>query len=187
MTVMAEIPGDSKRWTIDDLERLPDDGQRYELLDGRLLVSPAPVVKHQKAVGRLDLLLSAACPPDLEVFVAPLDWQLDRRNSLEPDLLVVPPQSVDAKNITDVLTLAVEVLSPSTRGVDLVDKRAKYEAAGVASYWVVDPDVPSVLAWELVDGRYQVAGEVSADERLDLKLPFSVTLTPSALLDRYNS
>jgi Uma2 family endonuclease len=186
MTSMTEIPGDSTNWTVDDLERLPDDGNRYELLDGVLLVSPAPVKRHQRVVGELYLLLRAACPAGLEVFVAPLDWQPDRRTSLEPDLLVVTDADPEAKNVTEPLLLAVEVLSPSTRGRDLVEKRAKYESAGVASYWVVDPDVPRLLALELVDGGYRVVGEVSGDEQVRLERPFPVTVTPSALLARYN-
>ena len=87
-------------WTVDDLETLPDDGLRYELLDGTLIVSPAPVPRHQRAIVRLVLLLSAACPADHEVFVAPLDWQPDRRTSLEPDLLVVRKDRIGEKNIT---------------------------------------------------------------------------------------
>ncbi len=61
-------------WTVDDLARLPDDGLRYELVDGVLLVSPAPRPLHQRAVLELALLLREACPEDLEVFVAPLDF-----------------------------------------------------------------------------------------------------------------
>jgi Uma2 family endonuclease len=91
---------------------------------------------------------------------------------------------MNARNVTE--ALAVEVPSPSTRGRDLVEKRAKYESAAVASYWVVDPDPPSVLAWDLVDRRYQIAGQAIGGEKLELKLPFPVALTPSALLERYN-
>ena len=182
MTVMVETPGDSRKWTLVELDRLPDDGQRYELLDGLLLVSPAPVVKHQVALGELYAILRAACPPELYVLCAPVDWRPGGPTSLQPDLLVVSKTWLDAKNITDVLILAVEVLSPSTRRVDLVGKRAKYESSGVPSYWVVDPEIPSVLAWDLVDGHYRAAGAAEADQALDLKLPFPVTVNPEALV-----
>jgi Uma2 family endonuclease len=185
MTVMTEIPRDSTTWTVDDLERLPDDGQRYELLDGVLLVSPAPVRKHQRAVKRVAWTLEAVCPPELEVLFAPLAWQPDRRNSLEPDVLVIRADNEEEKAVTEPLTLAVEVLSPSSRRRDLVQKRAKYEECGVASYWVVDPDRPSVLAWDLVDGRYELAGAAEGDQALELRLPFPVMLSPSALLAPY--
>ena len=105
-------------WTVDDLETLPDDGLRYELLDGTLIVSPAPVPRHQRAIVRLVLLLSAACPADHEVFVAPLDWQPDRRTSLEPDLLVVRKDRIGEKNITQTPAIVIEVLSPGTARID---------------------------------------------------------------------
>jgi len=186
MTTMTATPRDSRQWTIDDLEQLPDDGRRYELLDGKLLVSPAPVVTHQLMVKALSSALDAVCPPELVVLFAPVDWQPDPRTSFQPDVLVVPNQNLGVKNITEGMILDVEVLSPSTRDRDLVQKRAKYESSGVASYWVVDPDAPSVLAWDLVDGRYRSAGVASGDQTLALTLPFPVTLTPSALLAPYN-
>jgi Uma2 family endonuclease len=69
------------------------------------------------------------------------------------------------------LVLAVEVLSPSTRRLDLVLKRAGYEAAGVGSDWVVDPDPPSVQVWDLIDGHYQVGGVAEGDQNLDVTRP----------------
>jgi len=105
-------------WTVDLLETLPDDGLRYEIIDGTLIVSPSPVPRHQRAILRLALLLTAACPPDHEVFIAPLDWQPDRRTSLEPDLLVVRKDRIGETNITQTPTLVVEVLSPGTARID---------------------------------------------------------------------
>jgi hypothetical protein len=72
----------------DDLDRVPDDGHRYELLDGSLLVSPAPRLCHQRAAFRLARLLDDACPSDLEVVVAPFDVVLGADTALLPDLLV---------------------------------------------------------------------------------------------------
>ena len=115
MRAMTVMPRESRDWTVHDLDLLPDDGLQYELLDGSLLVSPAPTTRHQRAVARLYLLLAAACPDDLELFFAPLDWRPDIRTSLQPDLLVVRKQDVELANITRPLVLAVEILSPSTR------------------------------------------------------------------------
>jgi Uma2 family endonuclease len=190
MTTMVESPRDAKPWdardwTVDDLEHLPDDGRRYELLDGQLLVSPAPVVKHQVLVREVAWLLRSACPLGLDVLFAPVDWQPDHTTSLEPDVLVVRGLDLEAKNVSAGLELAVEVLSPSTRRRDLVDKRAKYESAGVASYWAVDPDQPSVQAWDLVDGRYRSAGRAEGDQELKLEMPFQVSLIPTNLLSGY--
>jgi Uma2 family endonuclease len=186
MAVMTGLSRDSASWTIDDLEQLPDDGQRYELLDGVLLVSPAPVVKHQAAVHSVARALDSVCPPEFVVLIAPVDWQPDRRTSFQPDVLVTPNRDLGVKNLTEPLTLAVEVLSPSTRSQDLLGKRLKYESAGVASYWVVDPEAPSVLAWDLIDGHYQVVGEAQGDQQLSLLQPFPITLSIGSLLARYN-
>jgi Uma2 family endonuclease len=117
-------------WTVDDLETLPDDGLRYELLDGTLIVSPAPVPRHQRAIVRLVLLLSAGCPADHEVFVAPLDWQPDRRTSLEPDLLVVRKDRIGERNITETPAIVIEVLSPGTARIDKMLRRAASSSIG---------------------------------------------------------
>ena len=85
---MPVVPPESRDWTVDDLDRIPDDGLQYELLDGLLLVSPAPPKSHQRAVGRMYLLLTKACPAAFEVFFAPLDWRPDMLTSLQPDVLV---------------------------------------------------------------------------------------------------
>jgi Uma2 family endonuclease len=171
------------QWTVADLASLPDDGLQYELADGVLLVTPAPRPRHQVVVGELHLALRAACPPDLQVLLAPVDFQPTDRRSLQPDLLVVRRTDVAETNIVRPLLLAVEVLSPSTRAKDLLLKRGLYEDSGVGSYWVVDPDVPSVLALELRDGRYVEAGAASGSEQLALELPFPIRITPAALLD----
>ncbi len=181
MTTVTVMPrGDE--WTVADLAALPDDGLQYELADGVLLVSPAPRPRHQAVVGEVFLLLEAACTPDLQVFLSPLDYQPTHQRSFQPDLLVVRRVDVGELNIVAPLRLAVEVLSPSTRSKDLLLKRGIYEQSGVGSYWIVDPDEPSVLALELRDGCYVEAGRVVGDEVLALELPFPVRLCPRALL-----
>ena len=169
-------------WTVDDLRDLPDDGLQYELADGVLLVSPAPRPRHQRAALNLAVLLKAAVPADLEVFVAPLDFQPTRHRSLQPDVLVVRRDDVGEENVQGGVLLAVEVLSPSTRAKDLVLKRSLYEDSGVPSYWVVDPDDASLLVLELEDGRYVQKARVVGDEAVGLAAPFPVRVVPSELL-----
>jgi Uma2 family endonuclease len=182
MSTMTVMPREASEWTVHDLDLLPDDGLRYELLDGMLLVSPAPSSLHQWTIGRLFLLLNAGCPDDLKVFFAPLDWQPEPLTSLQPDLLVVDAQDVGVRNITRPLVVAVEVLSPSTRRKDLFLKRSKYQDAGVRSYWIVDPDAPSITVLELVDGQYSTVGEATGDQDLTLDNPFPITIVPSTLV-----
>jgi Uma2 family endonuclease len=182
MTTMTVMPRESRDWTVDDIDLLPDDGLQYELLDGLLLVTPAPVMGHQRAAARMHLLLAAACTPHYEVFFAPVDWRPDIRTSLQPDLLVVAKDRVGVKNITEPLALAVEILSPSTRRKDMVLERSKYEDAGVASYWIVDPAAPSFVAYDLVDGRYVEVARATGSETADVALPFPVRIVPSTLV-----
>lgn len=132
-----------------DLESMPDDGHRYELIDGTLVVTPSPAFRHQH----------------------------------EPDLLVARREDFAERDLPVAPLLAVEILSPSTRRIDLMLKRSRYEAAGTASYWVVDADVPSVTAWEQRDGAYVLTGEATGNEELSLTLPFPVTLVPARLVE----
>ncbi|SDU34737.1 Uma2 family endonuclease [Jiangella alkaliphila] len=184
MTTMQELPRVVEAWTVDDLDGLPEnDGLRYELIDGRVLVSPSPRPKHQIVSGELFLLLHGACPPELKVFYAPLDWQPNQRNSLIPDLLVVAKDDIVDGPLTKPLRLAVEILSPSTRLYDTKVKFAKYAEGGVGSYWIVDPDGgPSIVAYDLVDGDYVEVARTTGDEEVRLERPYPVTVTPSALL-----
>ena len=75
------------------------------------------------------------------------------------------------------------MLSPSTRRKDAVFKRSKYEDSGVASFWIVDPETPSITAFDLVDGHYVLAGEATGDPAVTLSRPFAVTVIPSTLVD----
>ena len=179
---MTVMPRDHE-WTVADLADTPDDGLRYELVDGVLLVSAAPSQVHQIVVGQLHLLLHAAVPPDCRVMLAPTDFQPTLRRSLQPDLLVVRRCDLGGTAITEPLVLAVEVLSPSTRSVDLLLKRGIYAESSVGAYWVVDPLEPSVQSWWLADGEWLDAGRALGDEVRALTTPFPVRVQPSALLD----
>jgi len=181
MTTMTVMPDGVTEWTVDDLDQLPDDGLRYELLDGILLVSPAPTRRHQRAAFELGVVLRAVCPPEMEVLVAPLDWRPDRKTSLQPDVLVLGNRDLTS-TAAESMILAVEVLSPSSRRKDAIYKHSKYEDEGVASYWIVDPEAPSILALDLVDGRYEIVGEALGDQAVTLENPFPVTIVPSGLI-----
>jgi Uma2 family endonuclease len=184
MAAMTVMPRTGEQWTVDDLDRLPDDGLQYELLDGLLLVTPAPSFLHQRVAGNLFVLLRQACPPGLEVFFAPADWRPDRGTSLQPDVLVIRDEDFRTQHVTAPPVLAVEVLSPATRRKDQLLKRSTYEELGVRSYWIVDPQEPSVLAVELEGGRYRTAARAAGGEPARVTLPFPVEIVPGDLLHR---
>ena len=168
--------------TRDDLDAMPDDGHRYELLDGMLIVSPAPRRGHQRAVLNLARRLADLEPADLEVLIAPFDVVLALDTVLQPDVLVASRTDLTERDLPAAPLLAVEVLSPSTRLFDLNTKKARYELAGVASYWLVDPDVPSVTVWQRRDGTYVEAARATGDEILTVDLPYPVTIVPADLV-----
>ena len=173
----------SRPLTRDDLALLPEDGHRYELVDGTLLVTPAPGVPHQDAVLALAVLLREHCPPELKVIVAPFAVALAPDTEVQPDVLVASRSALTERDLPGPPVLAVEVLSPSTRSIDLHLKRRVYEAAGCPSYWVVDPAVPSLTVWQLRHDQYVEVAHISGDERVTVTEPFEVTLRASALLD----
>ena len=185
MSVMAQavIPT-GRPFTVADLEGMPDDGNRYELIDGMLHVSPAPRWQHQLVLGELAFLLRAACPRDLRVAFAPLDVQVDERTSVQPDVLVTRFADFGERVLPVAPLLAVEILSPSTRLYDLNTKKSAYEWMGVAAYWVVDSTDPGTLiVFELVEGRYEQIAQVHGDEEFAATSPFPVTVVPARLLD----
>jgi Uma2 family endonuclease len=169
--------------TAVDLETMPDDGHRYELIDGTLIVTPAPVPRHQVMVGELYLLLRNSCPESLRVLLAPLDVVLAPDTVVQPDLLVTRRVDLTERNLPTAPLLAVEVASPSTRLLDLNLKKARYEQAGCPSYWVVDPDQVTLTAWELHDGQYVEVARVTGDEVFEARHPYPVRVVPADLLD----
>jgi Uma2 family endonuclease len=170
------------RFSRADLDAMPDDGRRYELLDGAIVVTPAPGPAHQNVVGRLWRLLDDASPPGLKAYFAPLDTALPTGDVLEPDVLVVRRDTITEKDVTGVPLLAVEVLSPSSRRRDVGDKLTAYRDAGVPSYWVVDPIDPRLRAWRLEDGDYVEVADVCGDVEWTADAPYPVTVRPSDLL-----
>jgi Uma2 family endonuclease len=164
--------------TRDDLDRIPDDGHRYELIDGALIMTPAPSPLHQIVVANLLLKLAAAAPPELTVLVAPLDVAISADTVIQPDVLVARREDFTERDLPKPPLLAVEVLSPTTKRVDLLLKWSRLEAAGCPAYWVVDPDTPSLIAWEMRDGAYAQVAKVTGDEVARLEVPFGVTVVP---------
>jgi len=171
--------------TYDDLQRMPDDGHRYELVDGVLLVTPAPGSAHQVCVVALVTLLHNHCPPGLVVLTAPYDYVVNTTTVLQPDLLVAHRDDLSEANLTRTPLLVVEVRSPSTWRTDLGTKRLAYEGAGVPHYWVVDPDEPGAVVFALQEGSYQETARAAGDEELEITEPFPLTLVPQRLVERF--
>lgn len=140
-----------------DLAHTPDDGRRYELLDGALVVSPSPRPLHQRVSKRLQRQLEAYFEEKGlgEVFNAPVDVILGFHDVVVPDLVIVTtPAQITDRAIEGSPTLLVEVLSPSTGSRDRHVKAERYAALEVPHYWIVDPVRKTLECYTLEHGRY---------------------------------
>jgi Uma2 family endonuclease len=150
-----------RQWTLDEVRALRNrttGGTRYELVDGELLVTPAPCGVHQMAVQLLwAALYSYVREQQLGLAsLAPRDIDLEPGRSVQPDVFVVPPSEIVRFRGADPierLTLAAEILSPSSARGDRVKKRALYQRSRVSEYWIVDLDARVIERWRPDDER----------------------------------
>jgi Uma2 family endonuclease len=166
-------------WTTDDLDALPDDGRRYELIDGVPIVSPSPTTGHQRIAMLLGAALDSLCPSDLAATQS-VDVRLSRRRSLSPDVLIVTTEATQ-RNVSHYLpsevVLAVEIVSPGSLAMDRIMKPALYAEAGIPHFWRVETDRGvRVTTYRLDAGAdvYTSTGEF--DDVIGVSLPFAMSL-----------
>jgi len=157
------MPATIHRWTKELVQSLPNDGNRYELVAGELLVTPAPAPWHEIVQSRLVVaLVDYVRPLGLidTLFYLPADISWTPDDVVQPDIFVVAPEdlSLDWKTYKH-LRLVIEVLSPSSRRGDRVVKRKLYLQHGVETYWVVDPDRHVVDVWRPGDAEAQIVAD----------------------------
>lgn len=141
------------QFTAEDRHAFPSDGRRWEVLEGALVVSPAPSVRHQRISSELVTRLLTHLRHEGLVLHAPVDVVLGAGTVCQPDVVFVSAgrrSIVEEDAIVGAPDLVIEILSPSTRRTDLVLKAKLYLQAGVAAYWVVDPDLDRLEAFARV-------------------------------------
>jgi Uma2 family endonuclease len=172
-------------WTVDDLDQLPDIGVRYELFDGSLLVSPAPAWRHTRANNLLREVLATQMPTDFTLIHDGGVTVRGRRTYFIPDLCVVPAtvydKEIDLLDQDDV-RLAVEVLSPSNPGNDLVLKRHYYATGGIPNYWIVDPKRRTLTVLALDGDSYTERAVVEPGQVWECAEPFPLRIDPGDFL-----
>lgn len=194
MSVMTATPDEIAAWppgdrpmTVDDLDLTPDDGRRYELDDGVLVVSPAPAINHQFVLHRLSFMLEDARPPEFLVLPGP-GVEMSKIQYRIPDLVVVREEDFDqeAQSVTRPPVLAIEVASPSTAMYDKNRKKEVYAGFGIPAYWVVSPSLnkPSLTVYELRRRSYVERALVIGDEVYHADQPFAVEICPARLVTR---
>ena len=166
-----------------DLDALPDDGLRHELIDGQFVMTPSPGTNHQTASMILAArLYEKVAGSHLKVLTAPFDVVLGP-HVVEPDIIVAPKTSFTAKDLPVPPLLVIEILSPSTSHLDRGRKREIYAEAGVLHYWIVDPNEPAITVYELIDGAYRQTAHATDDETHDVQRPVALRFTPAELLN----
>lgn len=157
--------------TADDLATFPDDGNRYEVIGGMLVVSPSPTARHQRILTQLVTWLNLHLIQTSagEVFVAPFDVHLSINDVVQPDLVVVLDEHravIEEKGVVGTPDIVVEVLSPSTSRSDRVWKTALYARSGVREYWIVDPVEETILVQSLNIDHYVESGAFGRSDSL---------------------
>lgn len=176
---MARAIGELQRvvLTYDDYLRLPNDGKRYEILEGEIFVSPSPMTKHQRISRNLLTILHRHVAQHKlgEVFSAPMDVVLSEINVVQPDLLFVSharKKIITEKNIQGAPDLIIEILSETSAEQDRTTKKQIYARHGVKEYWLIDPDHGTVEVYKLDTKRraFQHVATYQSDEVLQSAL-----------------
>ncbi len=170
------VPGPPQgSWTYDDYAALPYDGNRYEIVNGVLLMTPAPSPEHQSIATRIAYYLFPHI--DLagigKLYTAPIDVDLGPKNVYQPDLVVVLNTHMDrvgAKKIIGAPDLVVEIASPSTAAYDRLSKYEKYARAGIAEYWIVNPTRRTTEVLALESGEYRSLGIFRGEQTLPSRI-----------------
>ena len=170
------VPGPEQGfWTYDDYAALPDDGQRYEIVNGVLVMAPAPTPEHQDIVGMIFhyLLIHVKFVGLGRVFMAQIDVALSPENTFQPDVVVILNAHLDRvgeKKIIGAPDLAVEVASPGTVLYDRITKYEKYARAGVQEYWIVNIKAKTIQVLVLEDGEYRSLGVFRGEQTLPSRI-----------------
>jgi Uma2 family endonuclease len=161
-------------WTWEDLQALPDDGVRREIIGGELFEMTGPSGEHGLAVANLiELLLSAFATARMRWFTAPLDVFFPDANPVQPDIFALQRDGAwtrSDRGIEGAPEFVIEVLSPSTRGRDRLTKRALYQQAGVQEYWLVDVESQSVEVLALEGGSLSTFAQATGEELVRSRL-----------------
>lgn len=172
-SLRVTLPVEKFDWTYEDYCSLPDDGYRYEVIDGRLYVSPSPRTWHQVLSRRIqDLLYDLEKAGQGFVFNAPMDLLMPGCTPVQPDLIFLDSSQVGQikeKFLEGVPRLLVEIISPKTSAYDRVVKLNRYARSGLPNYWIVDPWEQTFQVLQLSDNCYRVVAALSSGDSFEFE------------------
>lgn len=150
-----------KMYAYQDYLKLPADGNRYEVIEGELIMTPAPYTIHQRVSRKIVYELISFVEKEKigELYYAPIDVLLSNINVVQPDILFISNQNfhiITEKNIKGTPDLIIEIISPSTGYYDLIAKQELYEKFGVKEYWLVDPKKQRFEIYENMGQKFEL-------------------------------
>lgn len=162
---------ETKKSTYEDYLKTPDD-ERYELVEGDLIMTPSPVTKHQRISGKIGFELTKYVTENNrgEVFYAPCDVHFDNENVMQPDILFISRERLDIigeKNIQGAPDLTIEIISESSAYRDMVQKKKLYARFGVKEYWIVIPKERSIEMYLIKENTYHLFKSFELDDTLE--------------------
>jgi Uma2 family endonuclease len=162
-------------FNVEDVLDLPDDAPRVELRDGVMIVVPTPTIGHQDIGNLLWLWLRQNAPEGTRPGTA-LGVAIGFKDTFEPDVVLLRDPIAHSSHFFEAaqVVIAAEIVSPGTKRRDRLEKPAEYAAAGIAHYWRIEQNPVHVFAYDLVDGRYELAGD--SETELVLSAPFEIRL-----------
>ncbi len=167
-------------WSVAKLHALPDDGNRYEIIDGALYVTPSPRYLHQRALARMiHYVWPYADGVGLEPMTSPADIQFSDRTVVQPDLFVfAEPPGTRVVQWTDItsLVLAIEVLSPRTARRDRTVKRRMYQTQNTLEYWIVDASSRAIERWRPDSAHAEVLTKTLSWQPVATRIPLNIDL-----------
>ncbi|WP_433374231.1 Uma2 family endonuclease [Actinoplanes sp. CA-142083] len=184
---MSDLPP-ADGWTVDDLDAMPDDGVRRELLDGVLLVSPSPTDIHQIIAGRLMVALEESCPAEFQVTQG-VEIRMNSRKAFIPDVLVATDQAARRRTRTYLpheVVLAIEIVSPTSISMDRITKPALYAAAGIPFYWRIETGDGLIVHAYKIDPEHEVyRPDGTFQDKIVATEPWKIDLPIARITPRY--
>jgi Uma2 family endonuclease len=175
--------------TVENYKLLPESGPRYQLIQGDLYMAPAPNRFHQEISRNLQFELHSYLKrnPIGKLFDAPFDVYLDEINVFQPDIIIVLNDRLGIlteQGADGAPEIVIEILSPKTRRLDLVNKKLEYARAGVKELWIIDPEPRAIMIHQFATDGVEKIRQVNEEDTLSTDLLPGFNLAVETIFER---